>query len=391
MEDRVVDLEGIPSRRISEAGYDWYLHEEYIIPEAVYLEGDEIDAYREAADKCYQFYLDVVDDIIEKANWDDFGFPIAMREMIQHSYDNEHMHLFGRFDFGGGIDGIPLGLLEFNADTCTMLPESAFFQDFFREEFFQPDWFQFNFLHRDLVQSFKQLIKENPDRDKTIVVTSLGYVEDKLNAKVIVDAAKEAGFEAVYADLEFLIFEDDGVYLEFDGGEEIRFDFMYKLVPWEFIMFEEPELLEILKDLQLNDEIYILNPAHSILMQSKAVLPYLYKKFNQEALILKASFDKGDFDQDSYVEKVTFGRLGENISIYDPKGELLESTGGDFGEFPKIYQKFTPLYKDEEGNYYQAGVYVCDGKASSLSFRRCEGMIVNDDAEYIPHFMPRKR
>lgn len=390
MEDRVFDLKGIPSKEIAQAGYEWYLHEEYIIPEAVRVTGEEIDAFRFAADKSYEFYDKIVDKILHDAAWDAHKYPLKMREMIQHSWDQQHMHLIGRFDFGGGMDNLPLGLLEFNADTSTMIPESYYFQDFFKQYQFDRNWLHFNFLKRDLIQAFKQLKAENPRRTPTLLVTSLGHEDDQLNCKVLVEAATEAGFEAVYADLEYVIFEDDGVYLEFDDGGDMRFDFMYKLVPWEFIMFEEPELLDILHDLQMSDELYIMNPAYSIIMQSKATLVDLYDEFYMEGpFLLQASFDKTDFALQSYVEKVTFGRMGENVKIHDADGDSVDRQPGEFGDYPSMFQKFTPLYKDGESNYYQAGVFVVNGKSSALSFRRSEGMIVTDDAEFMPHFMLR--
>lgn len=388
MEDRIYTLKGTPDKQIRDAGYEWYLHEEYIVPEAVRVTGQEIDNLRYAADATYALVVQCVDRLLKEAKWDHFKFPLKMREMIQHSFSANHMHMLGRFDFGGGLDDLPLGLLEFNADTSTMIPETGLFQDYFKQEIFDRKWMHFNFLKRDLIQSFKQLRMSNPNRANTMLFTSLGHEEDQLNCKFLMDAALEAGFEAVYADLEYVVFEDDGVYLEFDDGEDMRFDYMYKLVPWEFIMFEEPELLDILYGLQMSDALIIINPAYAVMMQSKALLPYLsdfYGKNNE--LILQAGFDKSMFKNLSYVEKVTFGRMGENIKIYDAQGDKIEKNGGDFGDFPKIYQKFTPLYKDDESNYYQAGIFVTQGKSCALSFRRSEGMIVNDDAEYLPHFM----
>ena len=389
MADRIVDLKSIPSTKITQAEFDWYLHEEYLVPEAIELTGDEIDEFRSAADRAFRYYTETITEIIDHALWDDFKFPHEMREMIQHSHGHKHPHILGRFDFGGGIDGLPIGLLEFNADTCTMLPESSYFQSFFKEETFSRRWVDFNFLHRDLVQSFKQLLQDYQDREATLLVTSLGYIEDQLNAKVIVKAAEEAGFEVLYTDLENVVFEDDGVYVEFDEGDEMKFDFMFKFVPWEFIMFEEPELLKILRDLQLNDEIIILNPAHSILMQSKAILPHIYRKFHSDDIILQASMKEQDFRSLSYVSKSIFGRMGENIKMFDAAGNEIEKTDGDFGNFPSVHQKYTPLYKDEEFNYYQAGVYVTYGESCALSFRRCETMIIDEDAEFVPHFMSR--
>ncbi len=38
--------------------------------------------------------------------------------MVKQSWENDiHWHLYGRFDLAGGIDGKPIKLIEFNADT----------------------------------------------------------------------------------------------------------------------------------------------------------------------------------------------------------------------------------------------------------------------------------
>ncbi|MGW8322211.1 MAG: 4'-phosphopantetheinyl transferase superfamily protein, partial [Thermodesulfobacteriota bacterium] len=42
-------------------------------------------------------------------------------------------------------------------------------------------------------------------------------------------SAKEAGFNAEYADLEQVVFDFDGVFLDFDDGSDQRFDFIYKI------------------------------------------------------------------------------------------------------------------------------------------------------------------
>ena len=39
MEDRIYTLKGTPDKQIRDAGYEWYLHEEYIVPEAVRVTG----------------------------------------------------------------------------------------------------------------------------------------------------------------------------------------------------------------------------------------------------------------------------------------------------------------------------------------------------------------
>jgi len=386
MADRIIDLKQIPERDISNAGYDWYLHQEYLVTDAIVLEPEEVDNYVRIAEEAIDLFNETVDRILGVADWDKFAFPILMREMIQHSWERRDVHLIGRFDLSGGILGMQSKIYELNADTPTMLPETSVFQPLFKEQIRRSDFVQFNKLRIELVNTFKSLAKAYPHRAKTILVTSLGYEEDVLNANVIVEIAEEAGFEAQYSDLENVVFEDDGVYLDFDDESDMRYDYMFKLVPWEFIMYEEPELLEILHRLQMEDLVYIMNPAYTALMQSKAILPYISANFEEE-FILKSSFNKEDFKGEPHVEKVVFGRLGENIKIIDKSGGSVASNDGDFGEFEKIYQAFSPLYQDDDGDYYQPGIYVVDTHAAALSFRRCDNIIINDDSEFIPHLI----
>ncbi|GLR16621.1 glutathionylspermidine synthase family protein [Portibacter lacus] len=386
MADRTFDLKRVPEREISQAGFDWYLGQEYLVAEALILEPEEVDNYVRIAEEAIDLFNETVDRIIEKADWDKFAFPILMREMIQHSWDRGDMHLLARFDLSGGILGMQSKIYELNADTPTMLPETVVFQPLFKDEIRRSDFAQFNNLREELTTAFKELIRQNPDREPTLLVTSLGYEEDVLNAQVVEEIAKEAGFTTQYADLENIVFEDDGVYVDFEDGSDMRYEYMYKLVPWEFIMYEEPELLEILHRLQLEDLVYILNPAYTAIMQSKAILPYVSANFKED-FILKSSFSSADFNGEPHVEKVIFGRLGENVKVMDNKGTEVAKNDGDFGNFEKIYQAFSPLYQDDDGDFYQPGIYVVDKVAAAISFRRCDHIIIDDDAEFIPHLI----
>ncbi len=386
MADRIFDLKRVPEDAIIDTGFEWYMHQEYLVPEAIILEPEEVDEFIRIAEEAIDLFNETVDRIIESADWDKFAFPIKMREMIQHSWDRRDMHLLGRFDVSGGILGMASKIYELNADTPTMLPETVFFQGYFLEEVRRSSFSQFDLLRREMIEALTEVRKKNPDRAATMLVCSLGYEEDVLNAKVIVQIAEDAGFEAEYADLENVVFEDDGIYLDFEDGSDMRYDYMYKLVPWEFIMFEEPELLEILYRLQMEDLLYIMNPAYAVLMQSKAILPYISENFKED-FIAKSSFSASDFEGEPHVEKVIFGRLGENVRVMDTSGASVAKNEGDFGDFERIYQAFSPLYQDDDGDYYQPGIYVVNGNAAGLSFRRCDHIIIDDDAEFIPHLI----
>lgn len=386
MVDRIIGLKKIPEKLIIKGGFEWYLDQEYLVPEAFILEPSEIDHYIDVAEKGAKLFRDITRRIITNAEWDHFPFPMAMRSMIIDSWEKQDLHLLGRLDVSGGIDGLPTKIYEFNADTPTMLPETVVFQNLMKNEVRGTRYVQFNKIRLELQAAFRSLLDSHPYKENTLLVTSLGYEEDVLNAQVIVEIAKEAGFNAEYADLEQVVFDNDGVYLDFDDGSDQRFDYMYKIVPWEFIMYEEPELLEILKDLYDRDKIYIMNPAYTAIMQSKSILPYVYNN-DEFGITLKSSYNPGEFYGESYVEKVEFGRLGENVKIVDKMGSEISRNLGDYGGYEKIYQEFAPLYQDEDDEYYQPGIYVVGGEPAGISFRRSEHLIVDDDSEFIPHLI----
>lgn len=384
MADRQVDLDSFPEDFIKEEGYEFLLDDEYIVPEAVLLTSSEIDDVMQAQDKIYDVFKLALAEIIKKRDFNFLNLPSKMIDLICHSFENDHLHLLGRFDFAGGMMDLPLKLLEFNADTPTMIPESSIIQSAFYDHY--PAQGQFNVMERNIEVAFNWLNIKEGKRNKTLLATSLGYKEDIANAKLIMSFAEAENFEVEYANLPDIEFaNNEGVFLEIENGDSVQFDFLYKLIPWEFICFEEPDLLDILHNLITQDLLYVLNPAYSLVYQSKVFLDYVSKNYDLP-YFLKSSRNPSDFSGSKYVEKVSFGRLGENITIFDEKGSVLEKTDGDFGQFEKVYQEFAHLYKDEYNEYYQLGMFNVNSKASSISFRRGEKLIIDDDCQFIPHF-----
>jgi len=384
MADRQVDLQGIPEEFIKENGYGFLLDDEYIVPEGILLNAAEIDNAIKVQDEVYKIFKTELSNLVVTKQFDFLNLPQKMVDLICYSFNKNHNHILGRFDFAGGIDGIPLKLLEYNADTPTMLPESSIIQDEFTKFYEEP--YQHNILRRQLEVAFNSLTIAAGENHPSLLVTSLGHEEDKANAQLIMQIANEEGFEVAYADLPEIDFAiGEGIFVDAGEGMSAQYDFLYKLVPWEFICFDEPDLLDILHNLIMDDKLYVLNPPYAIVYQSKVFLDHVSRKYDLPFL-LKSSRSSNDFIGQKYVEKVSFGRLGENISIYDERGKIIEKTEGDFGHFEKIYQEFAQLYKDHYGEYYQLSMFNVNGVASSISFRRGEKLIIDDDCQFVPHF-----
>jgi len=243
---------------------------------------------------------------------------------------------------------------------------------------------QFNYMISELTIVFRRLRNKFPDKIATLLLTALGHIEDKLNLDVIKEAAEEAGFEVDYANLEDVIFDEDGVFLQ-DEENYIQYNFVYKLVPWEFIMLEEPELMDILTDLSINHGLVVLNPAYSVALQAKQMLPILHELFPDNPYILPCYDNKDALSGKKYVRKTNFGRMGENVKIVQSNGETLAKTKGEFGSFSKVFQSYADMYADEDGDIYQAQMYVGEGVPCCLSFRRRDDAIIDDDSEFVTH------
>lgn len=384
MVDRQVDLDGIPKDFIVEQGFEFLLEDGYIVPEGILLTPEEIDDAVQTQNEIYNIFELELKNLVSSRNFDFLNLPDKMLDLIVHSYEANHCHLIGRFDFAGGVDELPLKLLEYNADTPTMIPESSIIQESFMP--FYDCTYQFNYLRRNLEVAFNRLTIGDSTRAKTLLATSLGFEEDVTNAKFIMNIAEEEGFEVMYADLPNIEFaKNEGIFVEVDNGDSYKFDYLFKMIPWEFVCFEEPELLDILHNLILNDLVYVMNPAFALVYQSKVFLDYVSQKHNIPAL-LKSSRKKEDFKGSKFVSKVSFGRLGHNITVFNELGGIVEITDGDYGAFEKVYQEFAHLYKDEYGEYYQLGMFNVNSLASSISFRRGEKLIIDDDCQFIPHF-----
>ncbi len=386
MADRQIDLDRIPENIISQRGYDYLLEDEYVVPEGIILTQEEVNEFEKAGHTLYELFKGELREMVHTRNFDFLNLPPKMVDLIIHSFQGDHKHLVGRFDFAGGIEGLPLKVLEFNADTPTMMPESSFVQDAFFD-IYTDARSQYNSLEEDIKVFFNHLLIAQSDKEPTLITTSLGYPEDRKHAEFIMECAVSQGFAVAYADLAEIEFAPgEGIFIQADDGGSVQADYLYKMIPWEFICFEEPELLDILHNLIMNDLVHVFNPPYTLVFQSKVFLHHISQKYSSP-YFLQSSRDPSSFRGRSYVEKVSFGRLGENIKIFNEIGQVIEQTPGDFGHFEKVYQEFTQLYKDQFDEYYQLGLFLVDDHGSCMSFRRADKLIIDDDAEFIPHFI----
>ncbi|MFY7826057.1 MAG: glutathionylspermidine synthase family protein [Flectobacillus sp.] len=383
-------LSNSPESALRNADWYWMLGEDtqsYLTNQVVVVSETEAEKYYAAANELYEMYIEAAQHVIDQHKFAELGIPENLIELVKYSWENDrHWHIYGRFDLAGGLDGKPIKLVEFNADTATCIPETAVVQWASLKANRLDETLQFNTLYESLVAQFSEMRKQNPDHEPTLLISTMeGYPEDDTNMQVLGEAAREAGFEVAFEYIENTEFSSiEGIYKQSSNdGSFTRYDFWFKLVPWEYIGWDEPELTQILTDLVINQKTVVLNPAYTLLFQSKGILKVLWQLFPNHPLLLETA--STPLVNKTSVEKVLFGREGANVKILDTAGNAVSETEGEYFEQNKVYQEYVDFLQDPEGSYYQAGVFFA-GEACGLGFRK-GGKIINNTAQFVGHII----
>jgi len=386
------NIKAIDDRTLEEFGFGWHTDNDeskYIANELVVVTDAEAEAYYEAVNELYDMYAAAAQHVIDNNLFFDLGIPFNLIEAIKKSWENDvHWHLYGRFDLSGGINGTPIKLIEFNADTPTSLFETAILQWALLKHNGMDEERQFNNIYEAFSDNFRRLVtlfddpsdfEKHYDGWKILFSSISGNIEEEQTVRLLQQMAIDAGFETSFEPLGGVKFDDEGIY---DRAEE-PYEYWFKLYPWEDIAIEEPELATQLTTIMTNQKAIILNPAYTLLFQSKGMMKILCDLFPDSPYLLKTSFEplKGV----AHVEKRMFGREGANVRIMDASGAVIEANDGPYGNFKPIYQEYVEVPQDSQGNCYQAGVFFAY-EACGLGFRR-GGKILGNMSKFVGHVL----
>lgn len=389
IDNLLINVHPIQSKTLKKAGLQWLAageNADYLAPEFIKVQPEELRKFQIVSTELYDLAIRAAQHIADNNLWEEAGIPNTMIDLVQYSLRNElDYHLVGRFDFAGGLAGKTIQLLEFNADTCSLMPETAQVQQmhFEQERKYLPGS-PASYLVERLTMNFNRILEKNPHATANILLSTLGFPEDWLNSDLVALAAQEAGFDDIQSrELAQVHFSDEeGIFIEAKKGEYRRFDFWFKMIPWEFIAYEEPELLAQLSTIIQKGLVTVLNPAWTMLLQSKAILKYMYELDSKNPYLLATHFSPAPFRDKHYVRKPIFGRMGENIDFHRGSDTPDYSTEGDYGDFPSVYQEVARFNMDEEEHRYQPSIYWTS-TANALCFRRQDDLVIDDDAEFI--------
>jgi glutathionylspermidine synthase len=316
------NLTPIPDAKLEELGFTWHTDNDgskYVSDQLVQITQEEAEAYYTAGNELYDMYVEAAEYVIENDLFFEIGIPFNLVETIKKSWENDvHWHIYSRFDLAGGVDGKPIKLIEFNADTPTSLVESALLQWALLQHNNMDDEKQFNTIYESIANNFKRLITlfddtaafdERYDGWKILFSSISKNDEEEATTRLLQQIATDAGFNTSFEYLENTHFDENGIY----DSNENNYEYWFKLYPWEDIAVDEPELATTLTNIINKQKAIILNPAYTLLFQSKGMMKILCDLFPDSPYLLKTSFEPlKDIKQ---VEKTVFGREGANTKI----------------------------------------------------------------------------
>lgn len=386
-------IEALDNKYLESIGFTWHTDSDessYIANELVVISEEEAEAFYEATNELYDMFIEGAQYVIDNELFHELNIPFNLVEVIKESWENDvHWHLYSRFDLAGGVDGKPIKLIEFNADTPTSLFETAIIQWAMLKRNGLDESSQFNNLYDALKDNFKRIITLDSDIEKfdeyysklgwKILFSSISSSSEDINTtKLLQHIASEAGFNTDFEFIENVNFSDDGIF-----KDDELFEFWFKLIPWEDIAIQESELALILTEIIKEKRAIIFNPAYTLIFQSKAFMKILWDLYPNHPLLLETSFEP--LVGKKYVEKKAFGREGANIKIINSDGSVEIENGGEYEGHKSIFQEYVDFVKDSKGECYQAGVFYAY-EACGLGFRR-GGKILNNMSKFVGHII----
>lgn len=385
-------IEPLDNGYLESIGFGWHTDldgSRYISNELVSITQDEAEAFYEATNELYDMYVAAAEYVINNDLFHELGIPFNLVDTIKASWENDvHWHLYGRFDLAGGIDGKPIKLIEFNADTPTSLFETAIIQWAMLKFNNLDEAAQFNDVYEALVENFKRLITLEEDTSRfdeyyegwKILFSSIaGSVEDENTTRLLEAAARDAGFECDFAFVDEVSFDDEnGIF-----WNEQNWEYWFKLIPWEMIAIDESDLALIIKNIIKNQKAIILNPAYTLLFQSKGIMKILWDLYPNHPLLLESSFEP--LNGKKQVKKPFLAREGANVSIINSDGSIEIQNDGEYANGKFLYQEFADFAKDESGNSYQAGMFFAF-EGCALGFRKGKD-IIDNYSKFVGHII----
>ncbi len=329
----------------------------------------EVDKLEAATAELHERCVEAAGRVIERGEYERFRIPEAFHSLIERSWEDSEMSLYGRFDLSWNGSGEPK-MLEYNADTPTALLEASVVQWYWLQDVFPGDD-QFNSIHEKLIARWEEMRRQLPGDSRVYFAADSESPEDMGTVDYLRDTATQAGFEALPIDIADIGWNGKR-FLDLDDKPITA---LFKLYPWEWMVREEfgAHLLA--------GSMRVIEPAWKMLLSNKAILPVLWEMFPGHPNLLPAAFEPGRFTSD-FVKKPIYSREGANVAITS-KGETVEAPG-DYGAEGFIWQAYHELPRFG-ANYTVIGSWIVGEEPAGIGIREDESPITRNTSRFVPH------
>lgn len=335
----------------------------------------EVDRLEAATQELHSLCIRAVGAIVDDgpAAMARFGISPTYAQLIMRSWRRAEPHIMGRFDLAYDPAQGSIKMLEYNADTPTLLIESSLMQWFWLRDVV-PHADQFNSLHERLIERFR-LVADRLPGGRHLHITGLEDVaEERQHTRYFEDLAQQAGIETSFIDVRSIrLHRASGQFLD-QRGEPISA--LHKLYPWEWLA-REP----FGKTLATSD-LLVIEPPWKMLLSNKAILPVLWEMNPGHPLLLAAGWQRSAVGP-SFVTKPTMGREGANMTLTKP-GTFL-ATGGSYAGDPLIFQELASVPRFDGQNVI-IGSWVVGDEPAGMIIRESDQPIIVNTSRVVPHF-----
>ena len=331
------------------------------------------------------------------------GIPREAIEYAAESLRRGDPSFYSRFDLVySGNDGRPPKMLEYNADTPTGLIEASLIQWYWHEDMhlkggsalLEPGLDQWNGLHEELIEQWKR-IDDHLGRLHGVRphMYHFGYTdaddsgEDLMTVGYIMDTAVQAGLTGKLVEMKQIGY--DRATSRFTDGENRHLEAIFKLYPWEDMMFEEfgPCIARTRPD-------YWFQPAWTMFLSTKALSAALWHLYPNHANLIPTYMYPDDararhdtMGMPEYVIKPLHAREGANIELHG-EGRHIVQPGG-WGVEGYVIQEFCKLPdfpgSDHPHNRPVLGTWMVGEECYGLGIRESDGPITDYYCRFVPN------
>lgn len=337
---------------------------------------NEIDLIEEATRTLHNLCLSAVEYVVMSAPhlMDEFSIRPDMHESIRRSWLDGDMPMMGRFDLAYDPASGQVKMLEYNADTPTLLIESSLMQWFWLQASFST-MDQFNSLHENLLARYKVLGRKIKSGCILHVAGLSGEMEELQHCRYFMDLAQQAGIMAKFIDVKDIGFSpSSGKFVDLQGVEITN---LQKLYPWEW-MAQEPFGVDLAKS-----RVRVIEPIWKMLLSNKAILPLLWKLNPGHPNLLASGWSSSDVGA-NYIKKPILAREGANMTMRRVGSEDFV-TGGSYENSPMIFQDLAsvPVFDDQ---HMILGSWVIGEEPAGIVVRESDSPIIVNTSRVVPHF-----